>query len=141
MKKVAIVFWSGTGNTEAMAKLVEKGVQSAGGEAKLYTAAEFTPAEAAGYSAIAMGCPAMGAEVLEETEFQPMYDALRPALSGNSLGLFGSYGWGDGQWMRDWAEDAEAAGAAIVNEPVIVCGLPEGSDAEACEALGAALAG
>lgn len=140
MKKVAIVFWSGTGNTEAMAKLVEQGVQKAGGEAKLYTAAEFTPAEAAQYSAIAMGCPAMGAEVLEETEFQPMYDNVRSALSGKSLGLFGSYGWGDGQWMRDWAEDAEGAGAAIVNEPVMVCGAPEGSDADACVALGEALA-
>ena len=140
MKKAAIVFWSGTDNTEAMAKLVEKGVQSAGGEAKLYTAAEFTPAEAAGYSAIAMGCPAMGAEVLEETEFQPMYDALRPALSGKSLGLFGSYGWGDGEWIRTWAEDAEAAGARLVVEPVMANGSPDGDAEAACAALGAALA-
>lgn len=141
MKKVAIVFWSGTGNTEAMANLVKEGVEKAGGEATLYTPAEFTPDVANEYAAIAMGCPSMGTEVLEEAEFQPMYDNVRTVLSGKTLGLFGSYGWGDGQWMRDWAEDAEGAGAALVSEPVICCGAAEGDDADACVALGQALAG
>lgn len=139
-KEVAIVYWSGTGNTEAMANLVAEGVASAGGTATLFTSAEFDATKAAGYSSIALGCPAMGAEVLEESEFQPMYDSIRGSLSAKAVGLFGSYGWGDGQWMRDWAEDADAAGANLVTEPVIANGAPDGDSADACVELGKALA-
>ena len=81
----------------------------------------------------------MGAEVLEETEFQPMYDAIRPGLSGKSVGLFGSYGWGDGEWIRTWAEDAQAAGARLVADPVMANGAPDGDATDACNALGTAL--
>lgn len=140
MSKIAVIYWSQTGNTQAMAEAVAEGVQAAGAEAVLLEVSNVSAADALTYDKLALGCPAMGAEVLEETEFQPMYDNIRSSLSGKSVGLFGSYGWGDGQWIRDWAEDAEGAGAAIVNEPVMVCGAPEGDDADACVALGEALA-
>ena len=89
---------------------------------------------------MAFGCPAMGAEQLEESEFEPMYQDLRGSLSGKPVGLFGSYGWGDGEWIRTWAEDAEAAGARLVVEPVMANGSPDGDAETACAALGIALA-
>lgn len=140
MNKIAIVYWSGTGNTEAMAQLAAQGAATAGKLTDLILAADFTAAQAAEYEAIGFGCPSMGAEQLEETEFQPMYDAVRPSLSGKPVVLFGSYGWGNGEWMQSWAEDCEAAGARLVASPVIANGAPAGSVAEDCEALGAALA-
>ena len=82
----------------------------------------------------------MGAEQLEEEEFEPMFTTVKPSLSGKTIGLFGSYGWGDGEWMRTWAADCQEAGCNLVDEPVIACGAPEGDAAEACRALGRALA-
>ncbi len=139
MSKVAVVFWSGSGNTEAMATQVEAGASAAGAEVSTIGAADFTAADVANYDAIAFGCPAMGAEVLEEAEFQPMWDDVKGSLSGKKIGLFGSYGWGSGQWMDDWRADAEAAGANVVNA-VIANDAPD-ADAEAeCQDLGKALA-
>lgn len=137
MGKIAIVYWSGTGNTEAMANLVAEG---AGGDAELFTPGDFTPDMVSSYAALAFGCPSMGAEQLEEGEFEPMFDAVKPHLSGKTIGLFGSYGWGDGEWMRTWAEDCEAAGCNLAAEPVIACGAPEGEAADSCRELGRALA-
>ena len=94
MSKVAIVYWSGTGNTEAMANYVAEGVKKAGGEADLFTSAEFGADKAGEYDRIAFGCPSMGAEQLEESEFQPMFDEVSPVLSGKKIALFGSYGMG-----------------------------------------------
>ena len=105
-----------------------------------FTASEFNTASAGDYTGFALGCPAMGAEQLEESEFEPMYQALRGSLSGKPVGLFGSYGWGDGEWIRTWAEDAEAAGARMVVEPVMANGSPDGDAETACAALGTALA-
>ena len=101
MSKVAIVYWSGTGNTEAMANYVAEGVKKAGGEADLFTSAEFGADKAGEYDRIAFGCPSMGAEQLEESEFQPMFDEVSPVLSGKKIALFGSYGWGDGERLHD----------------------------------------
>ena len=140
MDKTAIVYWSGTGNTEAMAGLVLEGVKSAGGQADVFTAGEFTPEKAKEYGAIAFGCPSMGVEQLEESEFEPMYAAVKPELGGKSVVLFGSYGWGDGEWMRNWAEDCESAGANLVAEPVTANGAPDTDASEACKALGQAVA-
>ena len=137
MSKVAIVFWSQTGNTETMANCIAEG---AGANATIIPCSEMNAAKLGEYDVVAFGCPAMGAEQLEESEFEPMYQALRGSLSGKPVGLFGSYGWGDGEWIRTWAEDAEAAGARMVVEPVMANGSPD-SDAEtACAALGTALA-
>ena len=134
MSKVAVVYWSGTGHTQAMAEAVAK---AAG--ADLITAAEFGPDQVPAYDAIAFGCPAMGAEVLEEEEFQPMFDAVKPALNGKKIALFGSYGWGDGEWMRNWEGECTAAGAQLVCESVICQDDPDASALSDCENLGNAL--
>ncbi|MBE6877213.1 MAG: flavodoxin [Ruminococcus sp.] len=135
MSKVAVVYWSQTGNTEAMANAV---AQAAGAE--LITAADFSADKANEFDAIAFGCPAMGAEVLEEDEFQPMWDAVKANLNGKNIALFGSYGWGDGEWMRNWEEDAKTAGANLVVDSVTANEAPDDDALAACKALGEALA-
>jgi flavodoxin I len=121
--KTAVIYWSGTGNTEAMARAV----------------AEVAPGDLNAYGAIAFGCPAMGAEVLEEMEFQPMFDACKRGLGGKRVALFGSYGWGDGEWMRTWESDCDSAGVNLVCESVICTETPDDAALEACRALGKAL--
>ena len=137
MSKVAIVFWSATGNTETMANCIAEG---AGAAAAIVPCAEMDAAKLGEYDVVAFGCPAMGAEQLEESEFEPMFAGLEGSLNGKKVALFGSYGWGDGEWIRTWAEDAEAAGARLVVEPVMANGSPDGDAEPACAALGAALA-
>ena len=140
MSKVAVVYWSSTGNTEAMANAVADGVKGKGGEAVLHTCEDFDGSKVTEYDAIAFGCPAMGDEVLEDTEFEPMFDGCKDALKGKNIALFGSYGWGDGQWMRDWEERMNAAGATVVNgEGVIAHEAPDAEALEACRSLGKAL--
>ena len=138
--KTAIVYWSGTGNTEAMAKADCEAAAAKEAEVKLYTASEFTADEAAAYDAFGFGCPAMGAEVLEEGEFEPMFSSVEGCLAGKKVGLFGSYGWGDGQWMRDWEERCLAAGAELAADSVTANDAPGDEEAEQCRDLGAALA-
>ena len=137
MSKVAIVFWSATGNTETMANCIAEG---AGAAAAIVPCAEMDAAKLGEYDVVAFGCPAMGAEQLEESEFEPMFAGLEGSLNGKKVALFGSYGWGDGEWIRTWAEDAEAAGARMVVEPVMANGSPDGDAETACAALGTALA-
>ena len=139
MSKVAIVYWSGTGNTEAMAHYVAEGVKKAGGEADMFTSAEFGADKAGEYDRIAFGCPSMGAEQLEESEFQPMFDEVSPVLSGKKIALFGSYGWGDGEWMRTWEEDCLAAGALLACDSVICQDDPDADAIAACQKLAEAL--
>lgn len=136
--KVAVVYWSQTGNTEAMANKVADGAKAAGAEVDLLTAAEFSSAD--GYDAVAFGCPAMGAEELESDEFEPMYDGAKASLTGKKVGLFGSFGWGDGEWMRTWQDSARADGLNLVSDGVIANEAPDEDACAACEALGAALA-
>ena len=140
MSKTAVVFWSATGNTEAMADAVKEGAAQAGAEVSVFSASDFSADKAAEFDSIAFGCPAMGDEVLEEDEFRPMFDAVLPALKDKKIGLFGSYGWGDGQWMRDWEETCKSAGVALVSEPVLANEAPDDEAVAACKALGAALA-
>ena len=140
MSKIAVVYWSATGNTEAMANEVAEGAKAAGAEVELKTAGEFTADDVANYDAIAFGCPAMGAEELEDGEVQPMWDAVKGSLSGKKIGLFGSYDWGDGEWLRLWAEDAASAGVVMAAEPVKANLEPDDDAKAACKALGAALA-
>lgn len=141
MNKIAIVFWSGTGNTEAMANYIAEGVRSAGGEAELMGPGDFSADRFSGYSAVAFGCPAMGSEVLEESEFEPMFATLEGSLGGKKIALFGSYGWGDGQWMRDWCERCDSAGANLLDENgLTVNESPDGAGEEACQELGRRLA-
>ena len=140
MSKVAVVFWSGTGNTEAMAKAVEEGIKGAGAEAVVVEPSAFDASKVAEFDAIAFGCPAMGNEVLEEGEFDPMFTGIESSLSGKKIALFGSYGWGDGQWMRDWEERAKSAGAVLACDSVTANDAPDDSALDSCKALGAALA-
>ena len=140
MSKIAVIYWSGTGNTEAMADLVANAAAAAGASVDKFTASEFNVSSAGDYTGFALGCPAMGAEQLEESEFEPMYQDLRGSLSGKPVGLFGSYGWGDGQWMRDWEKDCDDAGINLVCESVICCETPDDAALEACRAMGKVLA-
>ncbi|HWQ51584.1 MAG TPA: flavodoxin [Terriglobales bacterium] len=142
MKKIAVVYWSGTGNTEAMAKSVAQGAKKAGAEASLFTAAKFSAGMAADFDAFAFGCPSMGSEQLEEGEFEPMFSSVEGRLAGKPVALFGSYGWGDGQWMRDWQARCEEGGMAVVGgEGLAVNEAPDAPALATCEALGGALAG
>lgn len=140
MSKIAVVYWSGTGNTEAMAAAVAEGAKEKGAEVSVLTAAEFSPEAADSFDGIAFGCPAMGSEVLEETEFEPMFNSVESKLNGKKIALFGSYGWGDGEWMRNWEEVCKADGANLVCGSVICNDAPDDDVTEACRTLGAALA-
>ena len=140
MSKLAVIYWSMTGNTQAMAEAIADGAREAGAQADLFSVDQVTVDQALEYDKLALGCPAMGAEVLEEAEFEPFFTALEGRLGGKRVALFGSYGWGDGEWIRTWAEDAEAAGARMVVEPVMANGAPDGDAETACAALGTALA-
>lgn len=139
MSKVAVVYWSGTGNTEMMAAQVKKGAEEAGAEVTMFTAADFGPEKIDDFDAIAFGCPSMGAEVLEESEFDPMFTACEGKLGGKKIALFGSYGWGDGQWMRDWEERCNGAGVTFATDYVIVNETPDVDGDAACQELGKAL--
>ncbi len=138
MSKVAVVYWSGTGNTEAMAHLVEEGAKNAGASVELLTASEFSQDKMAAFDAIGFGCPSMGAEQLEESEFEPMFSSLD--IQGKKIALFGSYGWGDGEWMRTWEASCKDSGAILVCDCVIANEAPDNEASEACKSLGAALA-
>ncbi|MDR1409884.1 MAG: flavodoxin [Oscillospiraceae bacterium] len=139
MMQITIVYWSGTGNTEAMAKLIQDGAQGAGSAVTLL---EVSKADASALEAdvLALGCPSMGAEVLEESEFEPFIESIEGKVSGKKLALFGSYGWGDGEWMRDWSARMEKAGAALAAESLIVNDAPSGESEQQCKDFGAAIA-
>ena len=137
MSKVAIVFWSQTGNTETMANCIAEG---AGANATIIPCSEMNAAKLGEYDVVAFGCPAMGAEQLEESEFEPMFAACEGRLSGKNIALFGSYGWGDGEWMRSWESRCDDAGANMVCDSVICNETPDDEALSACRELGAALA-
>ena len=133
--KTAVVYWSGTGNTEKMAQAI---ADAAGAE--LYSVSDFN-GNIADYDRVAFGCPAMGAEVLEEDEFEPFFTGVEGQLSGKTIALFGSYGWGDGEWMRNWVDRCNAAGAVVIDgEGLIANETPSDDDLAACKALGEKLA-
>ena len=140
MSKIAVVYWSGTGNTEAMAAAVAEGAREKDADVTLVTAADFSADQVDSYDAIAFGCPSMGAEQLEESEFEPMFIACEGNLQGKTIALFGSYGWGDGEWMRNWEERCSQDGANLASGSVICNEAPDEEALSACRALGAALA-
>lgn len=139
MKNIAIVYYSGTGNTELMADAVREGVQQNGAGAKKISAGLFGSDMLDSYNAFAFGCPASGAETLEEDTFEPMFETLLPHLRGKRIALFGSYGWGDGEWMRRWEQRVKEAGAILATESLIVMDSPDDSALQAARELGAAL--
>ena len=140
MSKVAVVYWSGTGNTEMMAKEVAEGAKAAGAEVSVFTPDTFSADKMDEFDAVAFGCPAMGAEELEDTEFEPMFNDCRAKLSGKKIALFGSYGWGDGEWMQTWEGSCKDDGAELAGYSVICTEEPDDDAKAACQALGKALA-
>lgn len=141
MSKTAIIFWSGTGNTKAMANAVLDGAKTVNEDVKLFNVSEITANEAAEYDTLILGCPAMGAEVLEEDEFEPFFTELEGKIAGKNIALFGSYGWGDGEWMRSWEERVNAAGAKLVCDSVIANDAPDDEAIVNCNELGKVSAG
>lgn len=140
MTKTAIVYWSGTGNTAAMAHFVAEGAKSAGADVSVFTADEFSADKINAFDSLAFGCPSMGCEQLEESEFEPMFDSCKSSLKGKNIALFGSYGWGDGEWMRSWEKDCDDSGIRLVCESVTCCEAPDDAALDACRALGKELA-
>ena len=141
MSKIAVVYWSGTGNTEAMAEEVANGAKAAGAEVESFTTDDFAADKMNDYDAVAFGCPAMGDEVLEEDEFGPLFEDCKAKLSGKKIALFGSYGWGSGQWLEDWCARCKEDGAVMQEEPGVMANEAPDDDAiAACNALGAKLA-
>ena len=140
MSKVAVVYWSGTGNTEMMANEVAEGAKAAGAEVSVFTPDTFSADKMDEFDAVAFGCPAMGAEELEDTEFEPMFNDCRAKLSGKKIALFGSYGWGDGEWMQTWEGSCKDDGAELACDSAICTEEPDDDAKAACQALGKALA-
>lgn len=138
MNKAAIIYWSGTGNTEAMATAVTEG---AGKSADCYRVSEITADEALNYDILALGCPATGSEELEASEFEPFFSALEKNLSGKKVFLFGSHDWGDGEWMRTWEERVKAAGADLAGGNGIIADMEPSEDIlAACRVMGKKIA-
>ncbi len=140
MSKIAVVYWSGTGNTEEMANAVCEGAKAAGADVSIITANAFDASQVEAFDAIAFGCPSMGVEVLEESEFDPMFESCESKLNNKKIALFGSYGWGDGEWMRNWESRCKDDGAVLVCDSVICQDAPDDEAVESCRALGKALA-
>ena len=137
MSKAAVIYWSQTGNTEQMATAIAEGIREGGMECDLLSVADTNAGAAAGYDKIALGCPAMGAEVLEEAEFDPFFTELESKISGLKVALFGSYGWGDGQWMRDWVQRTNDANANIyTDEGLMINETPDEDGLAKCREFG-----
>ena len=139
MSKTAIIYWSGTGNTEAMANAIFDGAKEINADTKLFSVDQITADEAKDYNNLILGCPAMGAEELEEGEFEPFFAELEVNLSGKNVALFGSYGWGDGEWMRTWEETCIGDGAVMACDFVICQETPDEEAEKECKNLGKAL--
>lgn len=140
MSKIAVVYWSGTGNTEAMANAIAERLQEKSCEIDLIIAGDFAPADIDKYDGFAFGCPAMGSEELEDGEFEPMFESVEDKLADKPVAIFGSYEWNDGQWMEDWQERCKDHGINLVADGLAVYGCPEDDDVEKCQDLAEALA-
>ena len=140
MSNIQVVFWSQSGNTEAMANAVADGIRKAGKEADVVFVSDASIDELKSAKVFALGCPAMGAEVLEEGEMEPFVSDLEMSVSGKTIGLFGSYGWGGGDWMGKWLNNCRGLSAKLVSGGVACCGEPDGDALTECVNLGRALA-
>ncbi len=141
MSRIIVAYWSQGGNTKAMAEAIGEGVVEAGAEAAVLDVSKVSVADLKQATVFAMGCPSMGAEELEDSEMEPFVSEVEGFAAGKKIALFGSYGWGDGQWMRDWVERMEAAGATIIGgEGLITQEIPDADALAECRILGKQLA-
>ena len=141
MSKISVIYWTQSGNTQAMAEAIARGIEAGGKEADVRFVSDASATELASEKVFALGCPAMGAEVLEEGEMEPFVSEVEAIAGGKTIALFGSYGWGDGEWMRNWVERMQGAGATIVNQEGLICQeAPDDAGLAECEALGKQLA-
>lgn len=141
MSKIIVAYWTQTGNTLAMAEAIGRGITEAGKEAEVAEISSVSLDDLKAAECFALGCPAMGAEVLEEGEMEPFVEAVEGFAAGKKIALFGSYGWGDGQWMRDWEERMTGAGASLIGGEGVICQeAPDGEAIEACVSLGKQMA-
>ncbi len=141
MEKIYVIYWSMSGNTQAMAEAIAKGINDSGKEAVVQYVSEASVSELQDAKVFALGCPAMGTEVLEEGEMEPFVSEVEGIAAGKKIALFGSYGWGDGQWMRDWEERMSGCGAAIINGAGLICHeTPDDAMISECENLGKQIA-
>lgn len=139
MKKIAVIYWSGTGNTEEMAKAIAAGAQQGDVEVSLFNVGEVSSKDVVAADGIALGCPSMGAEVLEEGEMEPFVESLEGLVSGKPMALFGSYGWGSGEWMEDWVARMQGYGAKVIGDGLIMMGAPDDQGIAECKELGSEL--
>lgn len=135
MSKTAIVYWSGTGNTEALANKIYESAKSLGKDVQIFTAGEFSEDKVDEFDTVIYGCPSMGCEQLEDFEFEPMFESCKPKLKDKSIALFGSYGWGGGEWMRQWEDDCRSIGANLIFESIICNDAPDDEAFSKCEEL------
>ena len=136
MKKMALIYWSGSGNTEIMAQAIQRGIENVGQSVDVFRVDLVDAEQIKQYDALLLGCPAMGSEVLEESEFEPFFTGIEADLKEKKIGLFGSYGWGDGEWMRDWEKRIVAAGAYLFEEGLMINEKPEAVQEKLCEIYG-----
>lgn len=142
MEEIYVVYWSQTGNTKEMAEAVGAGIEAAGKTAKVVEVDGVSAETLKAAEVFALGCPARGAENLEEEEMEPFVAEVEQFASGKKIALFGSYGWGDGEWMRDWESRMQNAGAEVVGGAGVICNeTPDEETLEACRTIGRQLAG
>lgn len=140
MKKIVIIYWSGTGNTAKMAEAVADGAKKAGAEVTILRVDQATKEDVMAADGIAFGCPSMGSEVLEEGEMEPFISMIeQEPLAQKPMALFGSFDWGDGQWMREWYERMKNTGAQLVADGLAIQNTPDQIGLSLCETLGNSL--
>lgn len=140
MEKILVVYWSGTGNTEIMAEKIKEGILSTGKNVDLKTVDRINPKDVSSYDKIAFGCPSMGVEILEEDEFEPFFESVESDLNGKKVLLFGSYGWGNGEWMEEWVSRTEDLGAILLDQGLIINSTPGADEEIECFNRGVAFA-
>ncbi|MBU1141146.1 MAG: flavodoxin [Firmicutes bacterium] len=136
MADVLLVYWSGTGNTEIMAEKIKEGLENAGISVDYRTVDQVSPSEVIDFEKIIFGCPSMGVEILEEDEFEPFFEEVEPSLVGKKVAIFGSYGWGEGEWMDSWQDRVVASGAVLFKEGLKINSTPSGDEEDTCVAFG-----
>ncbi len=136
MKRAVIAYWSGTGNTRSMADSIAKGLRDAGASVDEFSITQISPNAVAEYDHILLGCPSMTGEFLEEDQFEPFFEELRKRLSGKQVGLFGSYGWGEGEWMLNWEDQVIFSGGKLFEEGLKLNEAPDAKGKKVCEAFG-----